>query len=213
MWGHGHPEKNLLLLTTHSYYIVRQYYWVTMFNKVKFILYVKSNIEGSVRASLPPCAGRSHQVRPRRWRILRQLSMESVDQCSRLKPSYEFRFEGLSNFSPSIERLVQIQDVNKRISNTKLMLNLCMNYMIHVSNTMWRIKKQPSNSTSRSDNALCLLVLVTGILRWRLQVMSSFSIWGCVSKGYFERGIFRRAISHLKGIEDDFNLEHWCGCK
>ena len=27
-------------------------------------------------------------------------------QCSRLKPSYEFHFEGLSNFSPSVERLV-----------------------------------------------------------------------------------------------------------
>jgi hypothetical protein len=32
-------------------------------------------------------------------------------QCSRLKPSYEFHYEGLSNFSPSVEVLVQIQDV------------------------------------------------------------------------------------------------------
>ena len=29
-------------------------------------------------------------------------------QCSRLKPSYGFHFEGLSNFSPSVEGLVQI---------------------------------------------------------------------------------------------------------
>ena len=36
-------------------------------------------------------------------------------QCSRLMPSYQFRFEGLSNFSLSFERLVQIQDVNPRI--------------------------------------------------------------------------------------------------
>ena len=35
-----------------------------------------------------------------------------------------------------------------------------MNYMVHVSSTMWRIKHQPSNSISCSDNALCLLVLV-----------------------------------------------------
>ena len=28
---------------------------------------------------------------------------------------YEFRFEGLSNFNPSVERPVQIQDVNPKI--------------------------------------------------------------------------------------------------
>ena len=31
------------------------------------------------------------------------------------KPSYEIHFEGLSNFSPLIEGLVPIQDVNTRI--------------------------------------------------------------------------------------------------
>ena len=36
---------------------------------------------------------------------------------------------------------------------------------------------------------------------------SSFSIWGCVLKGCFERGMFGRTRSCLKGIED-FNLEH-----
>ena len=36
-------------------------------------------------------------------------------QCSRLKPSYEFHFEGLSNFSLSVKGLAQIQDVNPRI--------------------------------------------------------------------------------------------------
>ena len=35
---------------------------------------------------------------------------------------------------------------------------------------------------------------------------SSFSIWGCIMKGCFERGIFGRAKSRVKGIED-FNLE------
>jgi hypothetical protein len=39
-------------------------------------------------------------------------------------------------------------------------------------------------------------------------VTSSFSIWGCISKGCLERGIFCRAKVRLKGIED-FNLEHW----
>ena len=83
-----------------------------------------------------------------------------------------------------------------------------MNYMIHVLSTMWRIKNQPSNSTSCSDNALVrLLVLVASRLYWGLQVMSSFSIWGCVLKGFFEIDIIWRAKSRLKGIEG-FNLEH-----
>ena len=38
--------------------------------------------------------------------------------------------------------------------------------------------------------------------------MSSYSIWGCVLKGCFERGIFWRAKSRLKGIKD-LKLEHW----
>ena len=82
-----------------------------------------------------------------------------------------------------------------------------MSYMIHVCNTMWRFKNQPSNSTSCSDNALHLLILVAGRLYWGLQLTSSFPIWGCILKGCFERYIFWRAKSRLKGIED-FNLEH-----
>ena len=73
---------------------------------------------------------------------------------------------------------------------------------------MWRIKNRPSNSTSCSDNALRSLVLVAGKLHWGLQVTSSFSIWGCVLKGCFERGILWRAKSRSKGVED-FDLEHW----
>jgi len=49
---------------------------------------------------------------------------------------------------------------NIEIKYKKPILNLCMIYMVHASNTMWRIKNQPSNSTSSSDNALRLLVLV-----------------------------------------------------
>ena len=83
------------------------------------------------------------------------------------------------------------------------MLNLCMNYTVHVSCTMWKIKNQPSNSTSCRDSALHLLVLVAGILCWGLQVTPSFWIWGCVLRGFFWR-----ARSRSKGIED-FNLENW----
>ena len=43
------------------------------------------------------------------------VEIKTGEQRSRLKPSYEFHFEGLSNFSLSIEELVQIQDVNPRI--------------------------------------------------------------------------------------------------
>ena len=46
-----------------------------------------------------------------------QKSLRSVciGQWSRLKPSLEFHFEGLSNFSSSVEGLVKIQDINPRI--------------------------------------------------------------------------------------------------
>ena len=49
-----------------------------------------------------------------------------------------------------------------------------------------KIKNQPSNSTSCSDNALRLLILVADILYLGLRVTSSFLIWGCVLKGCFE---------------------------
>ena len=120
-------------------------------------------------------------------------------QWSRLKPSYEFHFEGL----------VQIQDVNPRIHNwnTKLILNLCMKYMVHVFSTMWRSKDEPSNSTSYSDNALHMLVLVAGRLYWGLQVTSSFCNLGLC----FEEGLFWERYS-LKGqiaLEGHWRLHSW----
>ena len=42
------------------------------------------------------------------------ITCKVVIQWSRLKSSYEFHFEVLSNFSLSIEGLVQIQDVNPK---------------------------------------------------------------------------------------------------
>ena len=81
-----------------------------------------------------------------------------------------------------------------------------MNNRVHVSSTMWRIKNIPCNSTSYSDNALRLLVLVVGILYWGLQVMSSFSIWGCVLKGYFERGIY---VKGQIAPEGHWRLQSW----
>ena len=124
-------------------------------------------------------------------------------------PHMSFILKGYQISTFSVERLVHIQDVNPRTHkwNRKLILNLCMNYMVHVSSTMWRIKNQPSNSISCSDNAPRLLILVACILcRGLHQLTSSFSNWGCVSKGCFERGV--RTKSRLKSIED-FNLEHW----
>jgi hypothetical protein len=52
------------------------------------------------------------------------------------------------------------------------------------------LRNQQSNSTSCSENALRSLVHVAGRLYGGLRAMSSFSNWGCVLKGYFERGIF-----------------------
>ena len=127
------------------------------------------------------------------------------DQCSRLKPSYEFHFWRALKFQPFNWRVGsnprrQSKNLEKEIQNSYY--NLCMNYMVHVSSTMWKkIKNQPSNSTSCSDNALArLLVLVVG------QVTSSFSIWCCVLKGCFERGIFSNGQI---AFEEHWRLQSW----
>ena len=71
---------------------------------------------------------------------------------------------------------------------------------------MWRSENRPSNSTSCSDNALRLLVLEVGRLYRGLQVTSSFSIWGCVLKGCFERGIFWKGQIAFEG---HWRLQFW----
>ena len=116
-----------------------------------------------------------------------------------------WRLLKLERFSWRVGSNPRCQSKNIEMKNTKLKLKLCMNYVVHVSSTMWRIRIQPSHTTTCSDNALRLLVLVTGKLYWGLQVTSSFSIWGCVLKGCFEGSLIWRAKSRLKGIED-FNL-------
>jgi hypothetical protein len=80
--------------------------------------------------------------------------------------------------------------------------NIEMKYKTHIKlvhelystcfeyNVRW-IKTQPSNCTSYSDNALHLLVLVTCNFYWEL--------WGCVSKGCFERGIFSKSQIAFEG--------------
>ena len=62
-------------------------------------------------------------------------------------------------------------------------------------------------STSCSGNALRLLVLVAGILHWGLQVTSSFSIWGRISKSCFERCIFE-GPNHVQRALKTSNFEH-----
>jgi hypothetical protein len=42
------------------------------------------------------------------WDRARGREVGFREQCSRLKPSYEFRFEGFSNFGPPVEGLFQI---------------------------------------------------------------------------------------------------------
>ena len=112
-------------------------------------------------------------------------------------------FWRFSNFMRSVGRVDSNSRSQSKNIGMKLVLNLRMNDMVHVLSTMWRIKNQPSNSTSFSGNALCLLILVVGRLYWGLQVTSSFSIWGCISKGCFERGIIWRAIK-----PEGFDLEY-----
>ena len=42
-------------------------------------------------------------------------NMRAYHRCSRPKPSYDFHSEGFLNSNPSLEELVQIQNVNLRI--------------------------------------------------------------------------------------------------
>ena len=56
-----------------------------------------------------------------------------------------------------------------------------MNHLIHVSSIILKIKNQPSNSTSCSDNALArLLVFVVGKWYWGLQVQWSGILLGII---------------------------------
>ena len=77
-------------------------------------------------------------------------------------------------------------------------------WYIHISNPMWRIKNQPSNSTSCSDNALCLLVLVVGRLYWGLQVTSSnpfrfgVAFWKVILREVYFEGPHDRVWRALK---------------
>ena len=51
-------------------------------------------------------------------------------------------------------------------------VNSCVNYLVHSSSTMWRIRNQPSSPTSCIDNALCLLVLVVVFEDWKMSIQS-----------------------------------------
>jgi hypothetical protein len=83
-------------------------------------------------------------------------------------------------FSGRVDSNPRRQSKNIEMTYKKLILNLCMNYMVYVSSTILKIKNQLSHSTSCSDKTLHLLVLVVGRLYWGLQVPSSFSICGCI---------------------------------
>ena len=101
-------------------------------------------------------------------------------------------------FSWTASSNIRHQSKNVVIWNTKRVSNSCMNYIVHVSSTMWRIKNRPSNFVSCSDNTLRLLVLVTNKLYRGLQVTtSSFSIRGHVPKGCFEREVYFEGPNYI----------------
>ena len=77
-------------------------------------------------------AGEKQSVHP-------YLGGKGLGHCSRLKPSYEFHFEGLSNFSSSTKRLVQIQDFNLRIYKWNTSLIWIIWYMFPIQYEELRI--------------------------------------------------------------------------
>ena len=81
-----------------------------------------------------------------------------------------------------------------------------LNYKVHVSSKMRRIKNQPSNSTSCSDNALRLLVLVAGILHWGLWVYVFFFNSRLCHEGLFLREVYFEGPNHVEGHR---KLQSW----
>ena len=87
--------------------------------------------------------------------------------------------------------------------------------MIHGFGTVWRIKNQPSNSTSCSDTDVRLLVFVVGRLYCGLEVTASFSIWGCILKGQItflralKPSILNIAWSLLDTLNGVHNVFNW----
>ena len=77
-------------------------------------------------------------------------------QCSRLKPSYEVHFQELWRR--------QSKNIKMKHKTQMVIQNLCMNYKVYVSNTIWRIKNEPFNSTSCSDNTLRFHIFVWTVL-------------------------------------------------
>ena len=94
---------------------------------------------------------------------------------------------------------------SKNIKMTyKLILNLCRNYVVHVLSTMWRIKNQPSNCTSWSDNALRLLVVVAG----RVYISRTSSDIFILNLGLRLKGCFLREV-YFEGPNCIWSLQSW----
>ena len=81
--------------------------------------------------------------------------------------------------------------------NTKLVINLSMNYMVHVSNTIRRIKSQPSISASCSDNALGFQNFVWTMHNVQIIVRTSSDVFISTS-GLRHEGMFLERYT-LKG--------------
>ena len=103
--------------------------WIKLWTWVSFIFVVLIGIEGRLAnltllswGDVFSCLGFHIHYKALRFKHMRLYSQiycgpmnTTHQQCSRLKPSHEFHFEGLSNFNSSIQGLAQIQDVNTKI--------------------------------------------------------------------------------------------------
>ena len=135
----------------------------------------------------------------------------------KLMPSVVFKIEALIWVSfwrtPKFPAL-QLKDRFKsktsieeyRNANTKPILNLCIYYIVHVSSTLWKIKNQPSNSTSCSESTLRLAGSCGGQIM--LRTSSDVLIFNLGLR--FERLFWERYI--LKGqivFEGHWRLQSW----
>ena len=103
-----------------------------------------------------------------------------------------------------------------RKANTRLILNLCMNHMVYVLSTMWTIKNQPSNSTSRSDNSLCLWFLwredYIEDFKWCLRFQIRVAFWRvCLREVYIEgpNRVWRALRTSILNTDQTLTLSYW----
>ena len=104
-------------------------------------------------------------------------------QCSRLKPSYEFHFEGLSNLSALVEGLVQIQDVKSKNIEMKYKTHIKLVHKFYGACFQYNVKNLLKNQ--EENNVTYLLILI-----WMYYRGGTFSKKSCLANKFLNIAIY-----------------------